>query len=173
MISSGYFRCAANTGWNLKACWVVRDRVLWDTVWYVDAVGSNFLGADWGRSCCDIVLWLYGMSPVEIGCTCGGAWYIRRWTLGAGGLTGVAVGTLGALWFRVDSVWRGMSVVAVGAAVSPDQLSRVSWRALMDWICASTVDAGVSLRTDVSCCTPCSTFSSGVTDGRVSLWCLN
>ena len=59
-----------------------------------------------------------------------------------------------------------MSVVA---SVYPAQCSRVSWRALIAWICASTVDYGVSLRTDGSCCTPCSTFSSGVTDGLVSL----
>ena len=34
---------------------------------------------------------------------------------------------------------------------------------------ASTVDAGVFLSAAVSCCTPCSTLSSGVTEGRVSL----
>ena len=49
----------------------------------------------------------------------------------------------------------------------------VYWRALLAWSLEYTVDAGVYLSAAMSCCTPCSTFPSGVTNWRVSLWCLN
>ena len=109
------------------------------------------------------------MSLVEIGCTLG--WGI--FTLGAGGGPGFAVGTLGALFLIVDRLRRGGSVVAIGDFLSPSQLSMVSWRALMVWSWAYTVDDGVFLSAAVSCCTPCSSLSSGATEGRVSLSCLN
>ena len=89
--------------------------------------------------------------------------------LGAGGVPGVSVGTLRAQCFCVNRVRRGRSVVDVGAFLSPSQCSMVSWRALMSWSCASTVDDGVFWSAVVSCCTPCRTSSSGVTDGMVSL----
>ena len=173
MNSEGYFRFVANPGWTLKSWWVVRYWVWWATGWSISAVGSNCLGTDWEHSCWGIGWWLDGMSPVEMGCTRGYPSCTRRCTLGAGDLTGVAAGTLGACWFSFDGVWHGGSVVELGAAVSPAQCSRVSWRALMDFSCSSTVDAGVSLRTSVSCCTPCRPLFYGVTDGRVSLWFLN
>ena len=172
MSSVGYFRCAVNTGWTLKACWVVRDLVWWATGWYVAALGSNCLGADWERSRWSIGWWLDGISPVEMGCTRGGDCCPRRCTLGSGSITGVDFGTLGDRWLRVDSIWRGRSVVAISTTVSPAQCSRVSGRSLLSWSFASTVNDGISLRTAVSCCTPCSTFPSSVTYGRVILWYL-
>ena len=74
---------------------------------------------------------------VEMGCTLGFAF-----TLGDGGVPGVAVGTLGDQCI-IDRVQQVRSVVAIGAFVSPAQCSIVPWRALLAWSCASTVDASV------------------------------
>ena len=104
------------------------------------------------------------MSLVEMVCTLGGAF-----TLGAGGVPGFAVGTLGDQFLFVDRLQRGRSVVTIGAFVSPAQCSMVSWRDLMDCVWESTVDDGVFLSAAVICFAPCSTFSSGITEGRVSL----
>ena len=173
MSSEGYFLCAASTAWILKDWWVVQYWVLWVIVWFVAVSGSNWFGADWESSRWEIVWWLAGIFLVEMGRTCEGTCCTRRCTLGAGGITGVAIGTLGYRWFYVDSVQYSRSVVAVSAAVSPAWCSMVSWRSLMAWSCASTVDAGVSLSAAVSCCNTYSTLFYGVTDGSVSLWCLN
>ena len=56
------------------------------------------------------------MSLVEMGFPLGGAF-----TLGAGGIPGVAVGTFGDKCLVVDRVQRGRSVVAIGVFVSPSQ----------------------------------------------------
>ena len=85
----------------------------------------------------------------------------------------VAVGTLGARCLFIDRVWRGRSVVTIGTFVSPAQCSMVFWKDLMDWSWAHTVYAGVFLSATVICCTTFITLYYGVTEGRVSLWCLN
>ena len=104
------------------------------------------------------------ISSVEMDCTLGCAF-----TLEDGGVPDIAVGTLGARFLCVERVKCGRSVVAIDAFVSPSQCSMVSWRALMSWSYASTVDYGVFLSAAVSFYTPCSTLSSGVTGVRVSL----
>ena len=71
---------------------------------------------------------------VEIGCTLEGAL-----TLGDVSVPGVSVVTLGDRCLCVDRVRRGRSVMKIGLFVFPDQLSMVSWRALMTWSNAFTV----------------------------------
>ena len=56
------------------------------------------------------------MSSVETGCTLGGAF-----TLEAGGVPGVAVGSIGDQCIYVDRVRRGRSVMKIGLFVFPDQ----------------------------------------------------
>ena len=165
---AGYFLCAASTGWDIKACWVVQYIVIWATGCYVTVVGSNCFGSNWELRHWAIGWWLDGMSSVEMGCTLG-----SDFTLWYGGVPGVAIGTLGDRCLCVKMVQRGSTVVDIYDFVSPFQCSMVSWRALMAWSCASNVDDGVFLSATRSCCTPCNNLSSGVTEGRVSLWCLN
>ena len=163
-----YLPCAAINGWTLKAFWVVRYLVLWDTGCSITVPGSNGFGYHWERRSWAIGWWLVGMSSIEMCCTIGGAC-----NLGAGGVPGVDVGTLGELCFLVGRVRRGRSVVAVGDFVSPAQCSMLSWRALMALSYASTVDAGLFLSAAVSSYTACRNLYYGVTEGRASLWCLN
>ena len=99
------------------------------------------------------------MSSVEMGCTFGGG----AFALGAGGVTGFAVGTFGDQCLFVDRVRRGRPAVSLGASVSPAKCSTVSWRALMVWSWAYIVDTCVFLSAVGSCCNPCSTLSSGIT----------
>ena len=104
------------------------------------------------------------MSLVEMGCTLGG-----DFNIGAGGVPGVAVGTLGDRCLFVDRVRRGRPFLAIGDFVSPAQCSMLSWRALMALSYASTVDAGLFLSAAVSSYTACRNLYYGVTEGRASL----
>ena len=103
-----------------------------------------------------------------MGCTLGGAG-----TLEAGGVPCVVLGTLGDRCFRVDRVRRGRSVVTVGAFVFPSQCSNIILEVLNGLELCIYCGCWCVLSAAVSCCTPCSTFYSSFTDGRVSLWCLN
>ena len=165
---SGYLLCATSTGWNLKVFWLIWYLVRWSTGCSVTVADLNCFGSDWERRSCSIGWWLAGMSSVGMGCALGGAFTIR-----VGGVPGVAVGTLGARCLCVDRLQRNRSVVDIGAFVSSDQCSMISWRALTALSCAYTVDARVFFSAAVSFCTPCSTTSYVVTDGWLSLWCLN
>ena len=90
--------------------------VRWETGCSVTVSGTNYFGSDWERRRWEIGLRLAGISSVEMGCTLG-----CDCTLGAIGVPGVAVLTLGARCFRVDRVRRGSLFEAVGSFVSPAQ----------------------------------------------------
>ena len=61
---AGYLLCATSTGWNLKACWVVRYLLQWATGFYVTVASSHCFGSYWECRSWEIGWWLAGISLV-------------------------------------------------------------------------------------------------------------